>query len=182
MDCHHPQFVATATIHVTPHFTTTAPHLRQKGCQRHPTCRTEGLCEAKKVIKCLIHRRAKPSPEFLPCLDQYAAVEPENRGFIGKSPVPAEGVGIYSKVAVSSSMCHQPCIKAAVATAMSEGKQRLLVDPEERRLQQSGELQIILWQAHHIAKRQQILNLDLVFERHPVGTRHRNAGLLQRRQ
>ena len=79
-------------------------------------------------------------------------------------------------------MRHQPGMKAAIATAMGKGEQCFLVDPEERRLQQCCQLQIIFGKAHHIAKRQQVLDLNLVLQRHPVGARHRNAGLLQRRQ
>ena len=69
MDCHHPQLIAAAAIHVAPHLAATAPHLRQKGGQRYSACRPERLCKAEEVIKRFVHRRAKPAAEFLSCLD-----------------------------------------------------------------------------------------------------------------
>jgi hypothetical protein len=55
--------------------------------------------------------------------------------------------------------------------AMGQREQRLLVEADQRRFQQAGEVEVVLWQQDETRQSEQILDGELLAEIEPVDTR-----------
>ena len=83
----------------------------------------------------------------------------------------------------------QPCLRPAMdrergperpAPRMREAEQLLLPQPDQRRLQQRREGEVVLRQQQHIRQREKVLHRDLLRQHHAVHAAHRDAQVLQR--
>ena len=63
--------------------------------------------------------------------------------------------------------------------AMRQVEQRLLVEPDQRRFQQAGEVEVVLRQQDEARQRKQILDRQFLAEIEPIDARHIDAGALQ---
>ncbi len=62
---------------------------------------------------------------------------------------------------------------------MGQREQPILVQPDQRALQQGGEVEVVLGQQREAAERRQVHDGDLLRQHHPVDAGHRHAGILE---